>query len=274
MTLSSNGRSGADTSSKSPGPAEERRDHVASLAKGLAVLEALASSPEGLSLSGVAGATGFTRASVRRLLLTLVSSGYVEQENRLFRAGSGTSRLAGRQPGDGLLWRLAEPYLQAVSRRLDESCSAAILDGEWVLYVARVAAARIMSVDLAVGTRLPALYTAMGRVILAGMPSGEVERYLAKSKIRPPTSKAVRDRAGLMRMIDTARQDGYALMDEELEIGLRSIAVPISIGGGQVIAGLNVSAQAARVSIGEMVEAFLPRLRQAADEIGALAQRL
>lgn len=245
----------------------ESRDHVGSLARGLAVMEILAAHPSGLTLSEMAEAGGLTRAGARRFLLTLVASGYAVQEGRKFLLSSRLIATARTWLTGSTLWTFAEPFMRQISQRLNESCSAAILADEDVVYVARVAGRRIVSVGLHVGTRLPAHCTSMGRVLLSDLTPDQLETYLAKATIRPNTPKTVTDRAQLAGLIARARDDGYAAVDEELELGLCSIAVPIRNRLGRIEAAINVSTQSARFSISGMEREFLPHLKEAAASI-------
>ena len=243
------------------------RDLVGSLERGLAVMEILAAHPGGLTLTEMAGEAGLTRAGARRLLLTLVATGYAAQDGRKFHLTSRLISVARTWLSGASLWTFAEPFMRAVSQRFNESCSAAILADEDVVYVARVAGARILSVGLHVGTRLPAYCTSMGRVLLSGLPPAELQAFLGRATIRPNTPKTVTDRALLASLIAGAGRDGYAAVDEELELGLRSIAVPIHDGAGRIVAAINVSTQSARFSIAEMEREMLPELRQAARKV-------
>jgi IclR family pca regulon transcriptional regulator len=247
--------------------ADAPRDLVGSLAKGLDVIAILAAHPAGLTLTETAAAAGLTRAGARRLLLTLVASGYAAQDVRQFRL---TPRLLGlaRQWLDGSsLWAFAEPHMRKVAAALKESCSAAVLSGTDVVYVARIPGERIMSVALNVGTRLPAWCTSMGRVLLSGLTEGELKRFLAGIQPSRLTDKSVTDRKRLFEIIRAAAADGFALVDEELEIGLRSIAVPIRDRPGRIVAAVNVSTQSARFTPTAMRRDILPPLRRAATDI-------
>lgn len=246
------------------GPA---RDIVGSLERGLGVMEILAAHPDGLTLSEMAEKAGLTRAGARRFLLTLAATGYAIQDGRKFRLSSRLIALARTWVSGASLWTFAEPFMRVVSRELNESCSAAILAEEDVVYVARVAGARIVSVALHVGTRLPAYCTSMGRVLLSDLPPAELETYLARARIVANTGKTVTDRARLAEAIRAAARDGHALVDEELELGLRSIAVPIRDRERRIVAAINVSTQSARHGVEEMRALFLPPLRRAADAI-------
>lgn len=243
------------------------RDHVGSLLRGLQVMEILAAHPRGLTLTEMAERAGLTRAGARRFLLTLVAGGYAVQEGRKFLLSPRLIATARTWISGSSLWSFAEPFMRAISTRLNESCSAAILADEEVVYVARVAGQRIVSVGLHVGTRLPAYCTSMGRVLLSDLSPQELEAYLARAAIRANTPKTITDRATLAGLIAKARQDGYAAVDEELEIGLCSIAVPVHDRTGRIVAAINVSTQPARSSVSAMEREFLPHLKQAAAAI-------
>ena len=244
--------------------ADKPRDLVGSLQKGLGVVEILAAAPGGMTLTEVATAAGLTRAGARRLLITLVASGFARQDDRRFALSAKLLSLTRTWMGGSSLWRYAEPIMRGVSEELGESCSAAVLDGEDVVYVARVAGRRIMSVALGVGARLPAYCTSMGRVLLSELDAPELTRFLAQATIIAKTAETVTDRAALASEMAKARQAGYAIVDQELELGLSSIAVPVRDKSGRIVAALNVSTQSARVSRAEMKQAILPALRGAA----------
>lgn len=246
---------------------ETARDHVGSFARGLSVMEILAAHPAGLTLSEMAALAELTRAGARRFLLTLTASGYAVQDGRKFLLSPKLISVARTWLSGSSLWAFAEPHMRAVSQKLNESCSAAILADEDVVYVARVAGRRILSVGLHVGTRLPAYCTSMGRVLLSDLSPGELDAFLARATIRANTPKTVTDRTGIAALIRKAAIDGYAAVDEELEIGLRSIAVPIRDRSGRIVAAVNVSTQSARFSLSGMEREILPHLREAAAAI-------
>ncbi len=243
------------------------RDHVGSLARGLSVMEILALHPSGLTLTETAEKAGLTRAGARRFLLTLVASGYALQDGRVFRLSPRLITLARTWVSGASLWAYAEPFMREVSTALNESCSAAVLADEDVVYVARIAGARIVSVGLHVGTRLPALWTSMGRVLLSDLTPVDLDRFLARATMDANTEHSVMERDALARHIMAARTDGYAIVDQELEIGLRSIAVPIRDRNGRIVAAINISTQSARTSLTQMKRDFLPCLRTAAESI-------
>ena len=248
--------------------AEERsRDHVTSLERGLAVLAILADHPSGLTLTEVAERAGLTRAGARRLLLTLSATGHAEQHGRRFLLTSRLLSLARTWISGFTLWSYAEPIMREVADTLNESCSAAILADQDVVYMARVAGERIISISLHVGTRLPAYCTSMGRVLLSGLPEEELEAFLARAPITARTTRTITDRGVVAERIGAARRDGYALVDEELEIGLRSIAVPVRDRAGRIVAAINVPTQSARCDVETMKRDFLPVLLSAATRI-------
>ena len=246
---------------------EASRDLVGSLVKGIGVIEILAAAPSGLRLTEVAEAAGLTRAGARRLLLTLVAEGYARQEGRNFLLSSKLLSLARDWLGGSSLWAYAEPVMREVSQGLGESCSAAVREGEDVVYVARVAGRRIVSVSLSVGARLPAYCTSMGRVLLSELDDAELARFFRQATIRANTPKTITDRQALTASVAEVRRAGYAIVDEELELGLRSIAVPVRARDGHIVAAINVSTQSARFSCDEMRRVILPPLLEAASKI-------
>lgn len=242
-------------------------DFVASLARGLAVIRSFGAERPEQSLSEVAERTGLTRAAARRFLLTLMALGYVRQEGRRFSLTPrvldlGFSFLSGQPLADA-----AQPHLQALSAALRESASIAVLDGTEIVYIARVSTGRILSVGLGVGARLPAFATSMGRVLLAALPEAEARALLAASDRRRFTARTVTDIDALMGLLAEIRAQGWASVDQELEDGLRSLAVPLVNRAGRTVAALNIGTQAARVDSETLEWAYLPRLRDTARAI-------
>jgi IclR family pca regulon transcriptional regulator len=220
-----------------------------------------------MTLSEVAGRTGLTRAGARRILLTLAQLGYVTMDERRFAL---TPRILdlGYAYLSGLpLWNLALPYMEAVAQATRESCSVSVLDGPDVVYILRLSTHKVMSINLSVGSRLPAWVTAMGRVLLAGLDASALDRALADSPRMPYTADTVTDIAALKEIIACTGRQGYACVVRELEPGLQSVAVPIVDRGERTIAAMNVSCHASRYTPQEMVDAFLPALRDAAGQI-------
>ncbi|WP_051943024.1 IclR family transcriptional regulator domain-containing protein [Streptacidiphilus rugosus] len=238
-------------------------EFVESLARGLTVLTAFGEGRAELPLTAVAEATGLPRATARRALLTLQHLGYVAAAERCF-APTPQMLALGFAPLSRLsLAQIAEPHLAALAARVHDSASLAVLAGDDIQYIARVAATRVMSVDLRVGTRLPAYATSMGRVLLAGLPPEQRAARLASADPQPLTRRTVTSAAALAALLDQAADEGHALVDEELEDGLRAIAVPVRDRDGRAVAAVNVSMHAARRSLADC-RALLPALRATA----------
>ena len=236
----------------------QNSDFVQSLERGLAVIRAFDAEHRELALSEVARSTGLTRAAARRFLLTLVKLDYVNFSQGRFSLRPRVLELGYAYLSSLSLPEVAMPHMETLVTQVNESCSISVLDGTDIVYVARVPTRRIMSITLAVGTRLPAFVTSMGRVLLAGLPDEEMEERLARIEIAPLTSRTVRDKEALRGIIGTVRRQGYAATDQELEEGLRSLAVPLRSASGAVIAALNVSVHASRASMAALRRDFLP----------------
>ncbi|MDB5555135.1 MAG: IclR family transcriptional regulator [Rhizobium sp.] len=243
------------------------RDNVGSLGKGLMVLEILAAHPAGLTLTEMAARAEMTRAAARRFLLTLVDSGYAIQDGRRFSLSPRLLSLARVWLQGSSLWTYAEPFLRDVAHRFNESSSAAVLSGEDIVYVARVPGRHILSVALHVGTRLPAWCTSMGRVLLSDLPTPELRAFLKSARIKAHTPKSITRLEELENEIGQVAQQGFAVIDEELEIGLRSIAVPIRDRTRRIVAAINISTQSSRFIPAEMEQEILPHLQAAAQSI-------
>jgi IclR family transcriptional regulator, pca regulon regulatory protein len=243
---------------------------MTSLARGLAVVQAFSDSRKPQTIANISQKTGIPRAAVRRCLHTLRELGYVDAELNNFSLRPKVLTLGYSYLSSTPLTVSAQPYLNDISRTLNESSSMAVLDDGEVLYVARAATSRVMSVALNTGSRLPAYCTSLGRVMLAHLPPAELEQYLAKTKLRAMTENTVVNQKRLREILADVRRDGYAINDEELELGLRSIAVPVRGASGQVLAALNVGAQAARVSVKQLEKEFLPVLLRGAQELAIL----
>ncbi len=243
------------------------RDFVASLEKGLLVIEAFDANRSKLTLSDVAKLTGITRAAARRYLLTLTKLNYADFDGRYFSLSPRILRLGYAYLSSTSLSARVQPFLERISEETGESSSAAVLDGDDIVYIARSATRRIMSIGLGVGSRLPAYCTSLGRAILAYQPPEVIDVYLQRVRLEAKTPKTVTDKAELRRVLEAARAQGYALVNEELEFGLRSIAVPVIQKTGQVTIALNLSAQAGRISTDEMKERFLPSLNAASEAL-------
>jgi IclR family transcriptional regulator, pca regulon regulatory protein len=241
---------------------------MTSLARGLAVIQAFSQRRHHLTISQVSTTTGLSRAAVRRCLYTLAKLGFAgSDDNRHFFLRPRILALGHSYISSMPLATAAQPVLEHISHLLHESCSIATLDGVDIVYIARANVTRIMSIDLGVGSRLPAFCTSMGRAILANLPPEELDSVLARVEFKRYTERTITNPAKLTQALRQIRRDGYSIIDQELEHGLRSMAVPIQNPSGKVVAALNIGAHAQRVSIQEMQTKFLPHLRAAAQEL-------
>ncbi|MET8088259.1 IclR family transcriptional regulator [Micromonospora sp. NPDC005194] len=242
-------------------------EFVQSLERGLAVIRAFDGEHPQLTLSEVARRTGLTRAAARRFLLTLVELGYVHTDGRLFSLRARILELGYAYLSSLSLPEVAQRHMEALVAQVRESCSVSVLDGDEVVYVARVPTKRIMTVGISVGTRFPAYATSMGRVLLAAQPVEWLDDYLAAAQLRPLTRRTVTDPVKLRAVLTKIAAQGYAIVDQELEEGLRSVAAPIHGENGSVIAAVNVSAHASRGSFEMIRRELLPPLLAAAKRI-------
>ncbi|XVQ84429.1 IclR family transcriptional regulator [Microbispora siamensis] len=244
-------------------------EHVQSLARGLAVIRAFdAASPE-LTLSEVARKTGLTRAAARRFLLTLAGLGYVRTDGRLFSLSPRVLELGYAYLSSLSLPEVALPHLERLVAEVHESASVSVLDDTDIVYVARVPTARIMRVTIAIGTRFPAYCTSMGRVLLAGLPPEDLDAYLARADLERLTPHTTTSPVALRTALDRVRTQGWAMVDQELEEGLRSIAAPIRDRVGRVVAAVNVSSHASRTTLESARRDLLPPLLATAARIEA-----
>lgn len=241
--------------------------HVQSLERGLSVITAFGPTTPELTLSDVARSTGLTRAAARRFLLTLVDLGYVRQEGKLFRLTPRVLSLGYAYLSGLSLPSVAGPHLEWLAGEVHESSSMSVLDGRDVVYVARVPTSRIMTVSISVGTRFPAYATSMGHVLLAGLADDALEEHLAGLDLVPFTDRTATSVDELRVRVQEARRQGFALVDQELEQGLRSLAAPVRNRAGAVVAAVNVSTQAGRASPEETRRVLLPPLLKAVAEI-------
>ncbi|MFC3995565.1 IclR family transcriptional regulator C-terminal domain-containing protein [Nocardiopsis sediminis] len=250
-------------------PMAERGEYfVQSLERGLAVVRAFSADTPSMTLSDVARATGLTRAAARRFLLTLADLGYVRTDGRWFALTPRVLELGYAYLSAAGLPEVAQPHLQRLTAEVRESSSVSVLDGDDVVYVARAAATRIMTVAISVGTRFPASATSMGRVLLAAKSPAELDAYLSGVRLEPLTPHTLTSREELRAEIERVREQGWAIVDQELEEGLRSVAVPVRDGEGRVVAAANVSVQANRTSVALVRRDLLPALQACADGIG------
>lgn len=251
------------------GPQDTDKDYVQSLARGLEVIRTFSRYKPRMTLSEVAQQTGLTRAAARRFLLTLVRENYAETDGKHFSLRPKVLDLGFSYLSALPMWEVAQPIMRDVVNSLQESCSLAVLDGLDIVYVARVPTERVMTIGLAIGSRLPAFCTSMGRTLLAGLPPRELAVYYDRVKLERRTPQTVANMVALKDAVEASRRQGYTLIDQELEMGLRSIAVPVRNRRSEVIAALNVGTQAGRTSAETMKTRFLPVLIDAAERIAA-----
>lgn len=244
-------------------------DFVASLDRGLSVIRAFDAAHPSLSLSDVARATGLSRASARRFLHTLVALDYVRTDGRLFSLRPRILELGYAYLSSVTLPEISQPHLQALSDEVGESSSVSVLEPPDVVYVARASVRRIFRISINVGTRYPAFATSMGRVLLADKPREWVESYFKNETLDPLTPSTITDFSQLGRALDEVARQGYAIVDQELEVGLMSIAVPIRDPEGTVVAAMNIPTPAAAWTEQRLRDELLPALRRTAEQIEA-----
>lgn len=235
-------------------------DHVQSLARGLAVLRSFSADAPRQTLADVARATGLTRATVRRVLHTLVDLGYARSDGKLFELTPQVLDIGYSFVASLNLSELVQPELERLSERLGESTSVSVLDDTDIVYVARVPTKRIMTVSIGLGSRFPAYQTSMGRVLLAELDDDRIADVFARSRRDTVTEHTVVDLDGLLGAIALVRARGWSMVDQELEVGVRSIAAPIHDAPGRTIAAVNVSTQVARTDLDDLLGDFVPAL--------------
>lgn len=245
------------------------RDVVQSLERGLAVLLAFADHAEPMTVTEISRLTGLSRPVIRRLLITLGKSGYVRANGPHFTLTPRVLRLGYAYLSSQPLVDIAEPHMERLTGVIHESCSLAVLDGTEVMLIARVQTRRIMSINLEVGIRLPAYATSMGRVLLAGLEKDELDDYLAAANLEPLTSHTLTKPSQLRAELARVREQGWCIVDQDLEEGVRSAAASVRARSGQVVAALAASVHASRVDLHAMREEFLPHILGAASAITA-----
>ncbi len=247
----------------------DARDYVNSLAHGLEVIRAFSRAKPSMTLSEVAQQTDLTRAAARRFLLTLVREGYAKTNGRQFRLSAKVLELGYSVLSSMNVAEVLQPGTNELAERLGESCFAAVLDGDSVIYIARASSGRMIDVGITVGSRVAAHCLSTGRVLLAGLPDKELEDYLDTVKLQKFTPHTTTSKVKLRAAIEEARQQGWASVDQELEVGLRSISAPITDRRGNVVAALNVCCPGTRVSPEEMRTGILTELLAAARRMSA-----
>ena len=243
---------------------------MTSLARGLAVVKAFSDQRRAMTIAQISHKTGIPRAAVRRCLYTLKQLGYADSEANNFYLKPKILTLGYSYLSSTPLTISAQPCLNQVSRSLNESCSLAVMDEGEVLYISRSATSRVMSVALNAGSRLPAYCTALGRVMLAAMTESQLNDYFSECELRAYTERTLVSEEKLRVLLREVGQTGYAIVEEELEIGLQSIAVPVRGASGAVVAALNIATQTTRVTRHQLEHAFLPTLLNAASELSVL----
>ena len=250
--------------------ARSDRETIAGFSKGLKVIEAFDADRPRLTITDVSNLTGLERATARRCLLTLARDGYATFDGKFFQLTPRVLRLGFAYLSSTPLPRLVQPYLEKLAEETEESCSASTLDGDEIGYIARASQRRVMSIGLGVGSRLPAYCSSMGRVLLASVPERERAALLEAIPLTPRTPRTLTDPVALGAEIEKVRLEGFAMVDQELEVGLRSIAVPLLDASAKVVAAINIGAHAERVSLERMREEFLPPMLRVQTELQRL----
>lgn len=246
---------------------------MASLARGLLVIQAFTPQTPQMTISQISVRTGLSRAAVRRCLYTLSKLGFAGAEDgQRYSLRPKMLTLANTYTATSTLANAAQPILERMSAAMGESFSVATLDGDDIVYIARTSVTRVMSVDLHVGSRLPAFCTSMGRVLLAYLPQDQLDAYFGRATFPQFTPRTMTSPDKLRLALRNVRRNGYALVDQEMEVGLRSIAVPVYAPNGRVVATVNLSGSAPRMPMLEMQTKFLPHLRAAASELSVFLQ--
>jgi len=252
----------------------KKTDFVQSIEKGLKVISAFGAENPRMTLTEVATMLDMTRANARRILLTLQHLGYVTSEDgKWFSLTAKVLSLGYSFLSSQSLPELARPFMQQLTESVNESCSLSVLDGSEIVYTARVQTKRIMTIALGVGTRLPAHATSMGKALLANLSPAQAHPILEKLSYEAFTSHTL-DKAAFLSNLDSIREQGYAIANQELEIGVRSIACPVRDKAGCVQAALNISGHASRVTVEEMKAKYLPALQKTVTEIEAALHQL
>ncbi len=247
------------------------RDFVTALARGLDVMRAFSGQQdEQLAVADIAKLVRLPRATVRRSLITLCALGYMEESDKRFRLAPKVLTLAQAYLSSNLLPRISRPFVERVSGALGESCSVSILHETEIIYVARSTNKRLAALLGDVGARRPAYCTSMGRVLLAHLPEASLDAYFRAVQLKALTAYTITDESELRALLMKIRKQEFCLSDQQMELDLRTIAVPLRNNSGQVVAAMHVSTQASRTTKRQMIQKFLPVLREAVAEIRAL----
>lgn len=259
-----------DSTSRGNSLQSSDRDYVSALASGLDIIMAFDNAHPRMTLSEVAERTGMNRAKARRFLLTLQALGYVHKEQRYFELAPKVLQLGYSYLASNNHRSVIQKFLEGITAQCGESSSLGVLDGGEVIYLARSSAPhRLMAITLSVGTRLPAAHTSMGRVLLAQLSDQELDAYLDILPLKRYTDKTIIETLPLKNCIKKVREQGYAIVDQELDSGLRSLAVPAFDANGKLLGAINISTNAARVDTSTLLKTYLPILQETASEIRA-----
>jgi IclR family pca regulon transcriptional regulator len=248
-------------------------DFVQSLERGIAVIRSFSAEAPRQTVSDVSRTTGLTRAACRRLLLTLTELGYARSDGRHFELTPAVLDIGYSYLASMRLDEIAQPYIEQLSEQLGESSSVSVLDDTDIIYIARVPTKRIMNVAIGLGSRFPAYQTSMGRALLAELPDAQILEIFNRSSRQRVTERTVSDGPALLASISVIRRDGWSLIDQELEAGLRSIAAPVRDRHGRAVAAINVSTVASRTDIDTLTKSFVPALLEAAELISTALAR-
>ena len=255
-----------DSAADDADPASSR-DFVSSLSRGLSILRSFSRTSRKMTLSEVASETGMSRATARRFLLTLVREGYVVTDGKLFDLTPKVLDLGFSVLSRIGIWDRARPFMERLSEQTGESCTAAILDGQDVVYVAGIQAHNIISVGITVGSRQSAFYTANGRVLLAAQPEEHWDAIIANARLTPRTRHSITKKTEFRLALAKVRDEGWALVDQELEEGLLSIAIPLRYRSGVLAGAINIAVPSIRATAQDMLRSYLPKLRETAENI-------
>lgn len=253
-----------------PEDGPDKRDLIAGLEKGLAVIEAFHQEQPRLSITEVAERTGLTRAAARRYLLTLTHLGYVASDRKRFGLTPKVLRLGQSYLHSARLPRVVQSQLQRIAYALQEASSAGILQQDDIMAIAAASAGRVVSATLQPGIRVPAYCTSNGRVLVSAMQDAEMDAWLARQRLEPLTPHTIIRPERLRLELLRTRANGYAVVDQELELGLRTIAVPLRNFQGDTVAAMNVSVHASRMPMEQLVEKCLPPLLLAQEQLRTL----
>jgi len=246
---------------------ERPPEFVQSLDRGLSVIKAFSAGNSRMTLSEVAKETGMTRAAARRFLITLESLGYARSDGKFFSLRPSVLQLGYAYLSGSSFTSIAQQHLEDLAESVHESCSASVLDDSDIVYVARASTNRIMTIGLAVGAKLPAYCTSMGRVLLSELTEDALNEYLLDTELVARTERTITRPDQLIDELKTVRLNGWCLLDQELEMGVRSVASPVRDSRGRMVAAINTSAHATRVSLETLEKEILPRLKETAHQI-------